>query len=56
MFDLMLRERCRRMSKDCMIELQVGYCTTFRAKCANTTVRESIMEHLHSMDVLDSSR
>jgi hypothetical protein len=39
-----------------MLELEVGFCTTFRAKCVKITVRESIMEYLLAMDVLDSSR
>jgi hypothetical protein len=39
-----------------VLELQVGFCTTFRAKCAKTTVRESITEYLLAMDVPDSSR
>jgi hypothetical protein len=54
MFGLMLRG-IRRMSKD-VLGLQVGFCTTFRAKCAETTVRESITEYLRAMDVPDSSR
>jgi hypothetical protein len=54
MFGLMLRRR-RGITKD-VLELQVGFCTTFRAKCAKSTVRESIMEYLRAMDVLDSSR
>jgi hypothetical protein len=38
-----------------MINWNVGYCTTFRARCVTTAVRESIMEYLRAMDVPDFS-
>jgi hypothetical protein len=46
MLDLMLRER--RIN---IYMLQIRFCTTFSANCAEITVRESITEYLLAMDM-----